>query len=99
MYQSLFEYLGTPAGPELGKRIYAEAKRRRVKVSSRQVNTRKYKGTILAYPVSFLDSYFGASSQIVSSYYSNLYAEELPNSKHSKHDATPQKKSLIETLY
>jgi len=111
MYQSLFEYLGKPAGPELGKRIYAEAKKRRVKVSSRQVNTRKYKGTILTYPVSFLDNYFkDAFSQItsqittsqhtdLSSLYTTSSYNEIAVPNHEQKTTGYQKKSPLENLY
>lgn len=100
MYQSLFEYLGKPAGIELGKQVYAEAKRRRVKVSPRQVNTRKYKGTIITYPVSFLDNYFAKESAISALYgcYTNPYAEiTLSNSIST--ETGPQKKNPLENLY
>jgi len=65
-YKSLFEYRGKPAGPELGKKIYAEAKKRKIKVVSRQVNTKNYKGVILTYPISFLNSIFQYEVKITS---------------------------------
>jgi hypothetical protein len=97
MYQSLFEYLGKPAGPELGKQVYAEAKKRRVKVSPRQVNTKKYKGTILTYPVSFLDNYFARTLSINSFYYNPCAEVTLSNSTPTI--TSPQKKSPLENLY
>jgi hypothetical protein len=97
MYQSLFEYLGKPAGPELGKQVYAEAKKRRVKVSPRQVNTRKYKGTILTYPVSFLNNYFATTLAIDSFYYNSGAGITLSNSTPTV--TSPQKKSPLENLY
>jgi hypothetical protein len=100
MYQSLFEYLRKPAGPELGKRVYAEAKRRRIKVSPRQVNTRKYKGTILTYPVSFLDSYLPSLLLTLPqiNYYNNPYVEATESDLEPEMTA-PKKKSLLENLY
>jgi len=56
--KSLFEYLGKAAGPELGKRVAEAATKARVKIDSHHVETRKYTGEILKYPVEFLDEYF-----------------------------------------
>jgi hypothetical protein len=101
MYQSLFEYLGKRAGPELGKQVYAEAKRRRIKVSPRQVNTRKYKGTILTYPVSFLDNYFKATISSTS-YFTSSPCGEIALSTHTPTtlSAHPlQKENPLKNLY
>ena len=83
MYQSLFEYLGKRAGPDLGKQVYAAAKRNKIKVSSKQIATGAYIGTILIYPVSFLDSYFKSSP-----------CGEITLPTH-----TPQKKNPLKNLY
>lgn len=60
---SLFDYLGKPAGSELGKAVAKQAIKDKVKIGSRQVSTRKYIGTILLYPKSFLDIYFKYNSK------------------------------------
>ena len=57
--KSLYEYLGRAAGSELGKRVAEAATKARVKIDSHHVETRKYTGQILKYPVSFLNEYFG----------------------------------------
>ena len=56
--KSLFEYLGKPAGSELGKAVATAAAKAKVKIDSHQVETKKYTGRILKYPVEFLNEYF-----------------------------------------
>ena len=55
---SLFDYLGRPAGSDLGKAVYTAAKASKVPVAERHVSTKNYTGKILMYPKSFLDKYF-----------------------------------------
>jgi len=62
--KSLFEYLGKPAGSELGKQVAEAATKARVKIDSHHVETRKYTGQILKYPVEFLDSYFHSTIKL-----------------------------------
>ncbi len=57
--KSLFEYLGKPAGSELGKAVAAAAAKAKVKIDSHEVSNPKYTGRILKYPVPFLNEYFG----------------------------------------
>ena len=56
---SLYEYLGKPAGPELGKMVAGVATKAGVRIESHDVSNAKYTGKILKYPKLFLDSYFG----------------------------------------
>ena len=56
--KSLFEYLGKPAGSELGKQVAEAAAKARVKIDSHFIETPKYTGRILKYPVEFLNEYF-----------------------------------------
>jgi len=65
IYKSLYEYLGRPAGPELGKQVYAAAAAKGVQADSHEVSTPKYTGIILKYPISFLDEYFKKPNQTV----------------------------------
>jgi hypothetical protein len=58
--KSLYEYLGKAAGPELGKAVAQAATRAGVKIDSQEVSNPKYVGSILKYPISFLNEYFGA---------------------------------------
>jgi len=57
--KSLYEYLGKAAGSELGKQVATAAGKAKVKITSHYVETPKYKGEILKYPVEFLNEYFG----------------------------------------
>ena len=60
--KSLYEYLGRAAGSELGKAVAAAAAKAKVKIDSHEVSNPKYTGTILKYPVSFLNEYFGVET-------------------------------------
>jgi hypothetical protein len=57
-YVSLFDYLGKPAGPVLGKKVATIAKKIHTPMSSRKVKTEKFKGSVVLYKRSFLDFYF-----------------------------------------
>jgi hypothetical protein len=57
-YQSLFDYLKRPAGPDLGKAVAEHAKQLKVRPKSKDVSNSKYTGKVLMYPKSFLDGYF-----------------------------------------
>lgn len=61
-YVSLFDFLGYPAGSELGKRVAESAKNSNIIVNTRFVQTKKYTGQILLYPESFLVDYFNNTS-------------------------------------
>ena len=55
---SLYDYLGKPAGSDLGKQVAAAAATDKIKLSVRFVSNPKYTGDILLYPKSWLDKYF-----------------------------------------
>ena len=57
---SLFDYLGYPAGKELGEQVAAYAKIRKAKCSTRYVNTLTYTGPVMLYTKEFLNEYFEA---------------------------------------
>ena len=63
MMMSLYDYLGRPAGSELGQRVAAAAARNRVKYETRHVSTKTYSGDIMLYPKSFLDEFFGGVNE------------------------------------
>ena len=60
---SLFDYLGRPAGSELGQRVAAAAARNKVKFETRHVSTRIYTGDVMLYPKNFLDQFFGGVNE------------------------------------
>jgi len=55
---SLYDYLKKPAGGELGKKVAEAAMKEKILIGSKQVSNPVYKGKIVMYPKSFLDSYF-----------------------------------------
>jgi len=55
---SLFDYLGKPAGTELGGKVYEAAKKTNTPVAIREVQTRTYSGKVMLYPKTFLDDFF-----------------------------------------
>ena len=63
MMMSLFDYLGRPAGSELGQRVAAAAMENFVKMETRHVSTKTYSGDIMLYPKSFLDEFFGGVNE------------------------------------
>jgi ribosomal protein L18 len=57
-YQSLFDYLKRPAGPDLGKAVAEYAKKSKIKSITKEISNPKYTGKVLMYPKAFLDGYF-----------------------------------------
>jgi hypothetical protein len=57
-FMSLYEYLGKRAGVGLGGKVYKYSKAQRIKVQNREVNQGGYVGTVICYPVTFLQDYF-----------------------------------------
>ena len=55
---SLYDYLGHPAGGELGKQVYDAAYHLKVPVQTRHVQTKTYTGDVMLYPEKFLEKYF-----------------------------------------
>ena len=57
-YISLFDYLGKPAGKEVGGRVNERAQEFGVNVLKRFVRNKKYVGKVNLYPEAFLEYYF-----------------------------------------
>jgi hypothetical protein len=57
-YLSLYDYLGKPAGKELGGEVAQAAYQGGIKPQERQISNPKYTGTVHLYPKDFLDFYF-----------------------------------------
>lgn len=57
-FLSLYDFLGKPAGGDLGKAVHAEAKRVKQPIRNRDVKTKKYEGKVLLYKKEFLETYF-----------------------------------------
>ena len=58
---SLYDYLGKPAGKELGGNVFKAASSQKVPYSIREVTNPKYKGKVMLYPKWFLNEYFKVS--------------------------------------
>jgi hypothetical protein len=57
-YISLFDYLGRPAGEELGGRVNERAREFGVTTLKRFVRNKNYTGKVNLYPEAFLEYYF-----------------------------------------
>ena len=57
-FLSLFDFLGYPAGKNLGESVYNYAVQQKTPVSTRQVSTRTYTGKVMLYPKPFLREFF-----------------------------------------
>jgi hypothetical protein len=57
-FVSLFNYLGTPAGPGLGYRVAAAAKKVGEPVQVKHIENNNYKGPINMFRREFLNQYF-----------------------------------------
>jgi hypothetical protein len=55
---SLYDYLGKPAGKELGLQVSKYAFQIGVKPQKRQISNPKYTGVVYVYPKDFLELYF-----------------------------------------
>ena len=57
-YMSLYDFLGKPAGGELGQQVCNEATRKKVPMVQREISNPKYTGKVMTYPEVFLKEYF-----------------------------------------
>jgi hypothetical protein len=57
-YLSLYDYLGKPAGGDLGKEVATAAGKAGIKLETREISNPKYTGIVYLYPKDFLDFYF-----------------------------------------
>jgi len=55
---SLYDYLGKPAGSNLGEQVFRAASASKIPVKTKEVTTPKYKGKIMMYPENWLIGYF-----------------------------------------
>jgi hypothetical protein len=55
---SLYDFLGHPAGGELGKQVAEAAAQAKVGFKTKEVSNPKYTGPVMMYPKFFLDQYF-----------------------------------------
>lgn len=55
---SLYEFIGTAAGKELGMEVWSAANKVGIKKETREVDSGNYKGKVNIYPELFLKAYF-----------------------------------------
>ena len=76
---SLYDYLGYPAGKELGAQVAAYAKIRKAKCDTRYVSNPKYTGDVMMYEREFLDEYFQAK-QVFEEDYTEINTQLMQDS-------------------
>jgi len=64
-FLSLYDYLGRPAGKQLGKEVRAEAKKQNQEVQTRDIHAGRYHGKVTMYNRAFLDQYFKEKPLII----------------------------------
>jgi hypothetical protein len=77
-FRSLYEYLGHAAGSDLGKRVATAAVAQGVAIQTQEISNPKYSGTVMMYPVDFLDQYFGKDAQPEQPTVQDILDDELP---------------------
>ena len=71
-YISLFDYLGKPAGKEVGGRVNERAREFGITCLKRFVRNKKYVGKVNLYPEAFLEYYFNNSNNMNTTYEKTL---------------------------
>ena len=69
-YLSLYDYLGKPAGGQLGAIVATEAIKQGIDIKTREIDNPKYAGIVHLYPKDFLEFYFRQPDSI--------HLEDLP---------------------
>ena len=67
-YISLFDYLGRPAGKDVGARVNERAREFGITSLKRFVRNKNYEGKVNLYPEAFLEYYFNNSNNMNSTY-------------------------------
>ena len=66
-FVSLWDFLGKPAGKDLGEKVFTEALINHITVKKRHVSNKKYEGLVCLYPIKFLEWYFDEKTSLVTS--------------------------------
>ena len=69
-YLSLYDYLGKPAGGQIGALVAVEARKQGIDIKTREIDNPKYTGIVHLYPKDFLEFYFRQPDSI--------HLEDLP---------------------
>ena len=57
-YLSLYDFLGKPAGMEMGRKVATYASKSKIQLETREVSNPNYTGKVLLYPKDFLEAFF-----------------------------------------
>jgi hypothetical protein len=77
-YLSLYDYLGKPAGKELGGEVAQAAYHGGIKPQEREISNPKYTGKVHLYPKDFLDFYFRPVDDLPGALNYNIEEDDLP---------------------
>ena len=77
-YLSLYDFLGKPAGMELGAKVAAAASKSKLKLETREVSNPKYTGKVLLYPKDFLEAFFQEPDPMDSFTLGDIQDNDLP---------------------
>lgn len=72
-FTTLFEYLGRPAKLDISGQVYKAAKNNNIEMRKRSIVSNTYTGLVTEYPKSFLDSFFGKTTNEETT--ANIYVE------------------------
>ena len=57
-YLSVYDFVGTPAGMELGRKVATYASKSKIQLETREISNPNYTGKVLLYPKDFLEAFF-----------------------------------------
>ena len=77
-YLSLYDFLGKPAGGELGQKVAAAASKSKLKLETREVSNPKYTGIVYLYPKDFLEAFFQEPDPMDSITLGDIQDNDLP---------------------
>ncbi len=77
-YLSLYDFLGKPAGIELGRKVAIAASKGGIQLETREVSNPKYTGTVLLYPKDFLEAFFQEPDPMDSFTLGDIQDNDLP---------------------
>ena len=77
-YLSLYDFLGKPAGMELGRKVAISASKSNLKLETREVSNPSYTGKVLLYPKDFLEAFFQEPDPLDSLTLGDIQDNDLP---------------------
>ena len=77
-YLSLYDFLGKPAGMELGRKVAIYASKSKIQLETREVSNPKFTGTVLLYPKDFLEAFFQEPDPLDSLTLGDIQDNDLP---------------------